>query len=825
MSRNPPYIGIDFGTTYSSMAWYNPGNNPPYSGQAELILNSEGESKTPSMVYYGEDETLVGKLAEQILEDASDEPAAREAVSRRIVSSIKRGLVTPPRIAVSGSRFVRPVEVVAEILKKLKLDAEDGVFHTEIPRAIITYPAEFNVIQRQVIERAGRMAGFDEVVLLEEPVAGALAYARSGRDVGEHVLVYDLGGGTFDLAVLDNEGESFHVALEPKGIDKCGGEDFDLALYYHCDGVAQDKLGRSISSTGTLDLKFLRECRDRKENLSVRERVTVSSLLPGAQLFRHELDRETFHELIGDYVDTTVRLTQTIIQEAEDNGHKIDTVVLIGGSSKVLLVKRLLSETLPVPPLNFDKRDFAVALGAAHYGHLLWDPPDDVTNRGSVHNGGGETSSKEALDQYRYKVIETAGPDRTLTRVDVDRLDAFATQLGLSEAQVVAAEREVLGQTKGAILLQRYREAVQMVWADRKLSGLEATWLRTLAGELGVDRDQASSSEREIMGSTKEEVFQPTRKPEASDLAVNYIFGLAFEGHSGEINSVAFMPNGRFIGSGGSDGTVRGWNLRTGEPVGTLPGPQDRINCVAFSQDERFLAAGGFDKTVRVWKMPSGEPLHSFKHSEWVWSITISPDGKILASGGADKKIKLWSLETDELVRTLDGHSHWVLSVAMSADGRTLVSGGADGTARVWEVNTGRILRKFEHQDWVCSVCISPDGRNIVGGCEDGVIKVWGEVSHEIDGHTGTVSSVTMSPDGELLFSGGADGRIKVWNLRTGELLNALSGHPRGVGAVAVSPEGQLLATGGADRKLKVWRRQLAPEPRPGPDSSRDVSG
>ena len=218
MSEQVPSIGIDFGTTNSSVAWYD-----HRTGDAEVILNAEGQAKTPSLVHFDEKEVLVGEPVENLLQDISTNKARREEVFQRTVASIKRNLLSPPRIALPGGRYVRPVEVAAEILKKLKRDAEEGLFHEEVKRAVITCPAEFNVLQRQKIEEAGRLAGFREVALLEEPVAGALAYARAGLDVGGHVLVYDLGGGTFDLAVLDNEGESFHVAMEPKGMERCGG--------------------------------------------------------------------------------------------------------------------------------------------------------------------------------------------------------------------------------------------------------------------------------------------------------------------------------------------------------------------------------------------------------------------------------------------------------------------------------------------------------------------------------------------------------------------------------------------------------------------------
>src|SRR5215218_1852551 len=322
------------------MAWYD-----PRTGSAETILNAEGQPKTPSLVHFGENETLIGEPVENLIQDVSTDRAHRDEVFQRTIVSIKRNLLSPPRIALPGGRFVRPVDVVAEILKKLKRDAEDGHFHEEVKRAVITCPAEFNVLQRQKIEEAGRLAGFSDVVLLEEPVSGALAYAWAGLKVGEHVLVYDLGGGTFDLAVLDNEDVSFHVAMEPKGMEHCGGDDFDLALYHYCDEVARERLGRPISLTSAVDLGFLRACRRRKESLTYQERSRFSDYLAsnnGPVRFEHEVDRRTFEELIGEYVETTTRLTEEILKQADTTDHEVDTVVLVGGSTRVPLVSQTL---------------------------------------------------------------------------------------------------------------------------------------------------------------------------------------------------------------------------------------------------------------------------------------------------------------------------------------------------------------------------------------------------------------------------------------------------------------------------------------------------
>lgn len=716
------------------------------------------------------------------------------------------------------------MDVAAEILKKLKRDAEEGHFHEEIKRAVITCPAEFNVLQRQKIEESGRLAGFAEVTLLEEPVAGALAYAEAGLDVGSHVLVYDLGGGTFDLAVLDNEDESFHVAMEPKGMERCGGEDFDLALYHHCDEVARKSLGRPISLTGAVDLSFLRACRRRKESLTFQERGRFNHYLSstnGPVHFEHEVDRRTFEELIGEYVETTTRLTREILNQANSAGHEVDTVVLVGGSVRVPLVTQRLEETLPVAPLGFNKRDVAVALGAAYYTNILWG---GKSGGRLPKTESPAPAARPGTEQYLGAVEEVR--DKKLNKVEFDRLEAFADQLRISREEAEEVERRVLGGSKEDLLLGQYRESVEMIWTDKKLSRLEVQWLRALADELGLDEEQTSESETSVMGGAKETVLGH-QTPGSGPLGSRGDFSLVhtLSGHSGEVHCVAFSPDGQFLASGASDHLLMGWSARDGQSVGILAGHTGRVSSVAFSPDGELLASGGFDKSVRVWKLPNGEPFHNLNHSDWVFSVAVEPDSRLLASGGADKEIKLWNLETGELLRALAGHSHWVLSVAISSDGRLLASGGADGKVRVWNLATEEVLHIFDHPDWVRSVVMSSDGRLLASGCEDGVIRVWNlEAGGDLlvlAAHSGPVLSVAVSSDGRLLFSGGADGKIKTWNSRTGEPLSILSGHPEGVSSVAIGSKENLLASGGYDRGIKVWRKahgfmEESPEDSPG---------
>lgn len=810
MSEHAPSIGIDFGTSNSSMAWYD-----PRTGGAEVILNAEGQAKTPSLVHFGEGETVVGQPVADLLEhDVSTEAARREEIFRRTVTSIKRNLIAPPRIALPEGRYVRPVDVSAEVLKKLKRDAEDGHFHEEVGRAVITCPAEFNVLQRRKIEEAGRLAGFSEVVLLEEPVAGALAYARAGLDVGGHVLVYDLGGGTFDLAVLDNEDESFHVAMEPKGMERCGGDDFDLALYHHCDEVSRENLGRPISLSGAVDLSFLRGCRRRKESLTYQEKGKFSGYLSsenGPVRFELEVDRGTFHGLIEEYVETTTRLTEEILEQAEEAGHEVESVVLVGGSTRVLLVAQTLEETLPVRPLAFDKKDVAVALGAAHYTNVLWAPPGNARGSGATI---AATPDPESLDLYR-KAVEEAILERELDKVGADRLDAFAEQLGLDGERAAEVERRILGDSKEGVLLGRYRGAVETAWADGKLDGLEVEWLGALADELGLGRGKASRAESAVMGAPRETVFgRQALEPEPPGEPEDLVLVSTLTGHSDEVHAVAFGPDERFLASGSSDHAVRGWDARTGEALGALVGHAQRVSSVTIGAGGGLLASGGFDRTVRVWKLPNGEPFHVLNHPDWVFCVAFGIEGKLLASGGADKEIKLWNLENGELLHSLAGHYHWVLSLDISPDGRFLVSGGADKTVRVWDPRSYAQLHAIEHPDWVRSVAVGPEGKLAASGGDDGAVRVWdletGQAVRAIAGHAGSVFSVAVSPDGRLLHSGGSDGKIKTWSIKTGEPLYVLSGHPKGVGSVAVSPDGQLLASGAHDHVIKIWKKQGA---------------
>jgi molecular chaperone DnaK len=356
MNTSEPTLCIDFGTSTSSMAWLNPATQ-----RAEIIKSSEGHEQTPSVVYFGEGEPVVGDSALLMLEDQDE--------CKRVILSAKRELANDGILPVPGRRL-KALDVAAAILKKLKTDAERFHFHESVKRAVITCPAAFDSLEQERVHKAGILAGFEDVTLIEEPVAAALAYAREGLQVGKYILVYDLGGGTFDLAVLAHEDGAFRLAFEPLGIRRCGGDDFDWALYDHFDALAQERLGRSFGQS-SVDPHVLWSCRRIKESLTCLAQSSLSVYLDGIQ-FKEVIMRTAFETLIRERIETTVRLTREVLATAQQRCQTVDTVVLIGGSSRIPLILSQLREALPFPPQEWQHQDIAVALGAAY--HSLQKP-------------------------------------------------------------------------------------------------------------------------------------------------------------------------------------------------------------------------------------------------------------------------------------------------------------------------------------------------------------------------------------------------------------------------------------------------------------------
>ncbi|MBE8999310.1 serine/threonine protein kinase [Nostoc sp. LEGE 12447] len=291
------------------------------------------------------------------------------------------------------------------------------------------------------------------------------------------------------------------------------------------------------------------------------------------------------------------------------------------------------------------------------------------------------------------------------------------------------------------------------------------------------------------------------------------------KGHSSDVNSVAFSPDGTTLGSASDDKTIKLWNLASGEEIRTLEGHSNWIWTVAFSPDSKTLASGSADKTIKLWNVETGKLVRTLEgNSDGVTSVAFSPDGKALASGTASKdiKIKLWNLETGKLIRTLDGHTDGVPSVAFSPDGKTLASGSWDKTIKLWNLNTGKEIRTLKgNAESILSVAFAPDGKTLASGSKDKTIKLWnlntGKEIRTLKGHKDKVNSVAFLPSGTqnglTLVSGSSDKTIKLWNPLTGKEIRTLDTDSGYIYAIAISPDGETIAGGGSGENiLKIWQ-------------------
>lgn len=282
-----------------------------------------------------------------------------------------------------------------------------------------------------------------------------------------------------------------------------------------------------------------------------------------------------------------------------------------------------------------------------------------------------------------------------------------------------------------------------------------------------------------------------------------------FEGHSNEIRSVDFSPDGQTLVTASEDNTVRIWSV-DGQELKRLSGQNQLFRSVKFSPDGKKIAAISADNTVKLWTI-EGELVRIFSESSdeenYMADLCFSPNGQVIAASGSNHTIKLWHTDK-QTSKTLSGHQLQVWSLSCSADGQTIAAADRAGIVKLWHMDGQEIQRFRAATNSVYGVSFSPDGQWIATAGGDTQIKVWnlqGKAIRTIGKHANHVISVRFSPDGQTIVSTSADATVKLWNLE-GKELKTFKGHHNGVSGISFSPDGQLIATAGGDDTVRVWR-------------------
>ena len=358
-------IGIDLGTTNSCVAVME-------GGEATVIPNKEGSRTTPSVVGFAKDgERLVGQVAK------------RQAVANasRTVSSIKRHMGSDYKVNIDGKAY-SPQEISAMILSKLKEDAE-SYLGEKVTQAVITVPAYFSDSQRQATKDAGKIAGLEVLRIINEPTAAALAYGldKDASQKGQKVLIYDLGGGTFDVSILEIEDGVFEV-LATNGDTMLGGDDFDKRIM---DYIIKDFKGKEgIELTDAMTMQRIKEAAEKakielsgvtKTNINL---PFITMTAEGPKNIDLDLTRAKFDALTSDLVTRTITPLKKALADAKLNMSDISKVILVGGSTRIPAVVQAVKEVTGKEPFKGINPDECVALGAAIQGGVLGGEVKDV---------------------------------------------------------------------------------------------------------------------------------------------------------------------------------------------------------------------------------------------------------------------------------------------------------------------------------------------------------------------------------------------------------------------------------------------------------------
>lgn len=509
-------IGIDLGTTNSCVAVME-------GGQAKIIPNAQGGNTTPSIVAHKEDQTLVGIPAKrQAISNPKNTIFSAKRFIGRKFNEVQTEMDEMPYDFTKGKNDavmiqyngedVRPAEISAKVLTELKATAETFLGE-KVTKAVITVPAYFNDDQRKATKDAGAIAGLEVERIINEPTAAALAYGIDKKDKDEKIVVYDLGGGTFDVSVLEISDGTFEV-LATNGDTHLGGDDFDSAIIQHLLDTFKSDTGVDLSKDAMAMQRVKEEAEKAKKELSAATETEINLMYitvgaEGPMHLNQKLTRAEFEKLVEPLIERSMKPCQKAMADAGIDKSEIDEVILVGGMTRMPAVKAAVEKYFGKKPNESQNPDEVVALGAAIQGGVLQGDVQDVL----------------LLDVTPLTLgIETAGGVRTPmiernTTIPASKSQVFSTYADNQpsvEIHVLQGEREMAVDNKslGKFILDGIPPA------PRGMPQIEVTFDIDANGMLSVKaKDNASGKEQSIKiegssGMSDEEIEQMKKDAE-----------------------------------------------------------------------------------------------------------------------------------------------------------------------------------------------------------------------------------------------------------------------------------------------------------------------
>lgn len=378
LEKKAPVVGIDLGTTYSAIAYVDEHGDP------KIIPNEKNDRITPSVVFFeSEKNTIIGQ-------NAKDEQLYPE----RVVSFVKRNMGKKKEtVNDEGMPYTffgqtySPEEISAMILRQLKQDAERFFGNIEVKDAVITVPAYFDESERKATKDAGTMAGLNVLQIINEPTAAAISYAVKNKEIGNRVFVFDLGGGTFDITILNNKfenGNQIIDIIDTDGDHRLGGKDWDDAIVDFASDEFQSEHGESVSSDIEAISDLKKNAENAKKQLSEKEKAGIVINANGCKT-KMEITKDKFEELTSHLLERTRTCCTRLMEKNKLSWSDIDTILLVGGSTRMPPVKMMLRE-ISGKEIRDDlvQPDECVALGAALRGTMIAIATNELNDNAGV---------------------------------------------------------------------------------------------------------------------------------------------------------------------------------------------------------------------------------------------------------------------------------------------------------------------------------------------------------------------------------------------------------------------------------------------------------